>query len=89
MWQSRLPTCTTVVKFYNKYQAKGSKAQLNPETGEQWGAPEVADNLALEELESTRALDERSIDALVAFMRMLTDKRYEPLIEFTETDVSE
>jgi cytochrome c peroxidase len=74
----------TVVKFYNKYQAKGSKAQVNPETGQQWGPPEVAENLALEELESTRALDERSIDALVAFMRMLTDKRYEPLLEFAE-----
>jgi cytochrome c peroxidase len=74
----------TVVKFYNKYQAKGSKAQINPETGESWGAPEVADNLALEELQSTRALDERGIDALVAFMRMLTDKRYEPLLEFED-----
>jgi cytochrome c peroxidase len=72
----------TVVKFYNKYQAKGSKAQINPETGEPWGAPEVADNIALEELQSSRALDERRIDALVAFMRMLTDKRYEPLLEF-------
>ena len=74
----------TVVKFYNKYQAKGSKAQINPETGEQWGAPEVAENLALEELQSTRALDDQRIDALVAFMRMLTDKRYEPLLEMDE-----
>jgi cytochrome c peroxidase len=74
----------TVVKFYNKYQAKGSKAQINPETGEQWGAPEVADNIALEELQSTSALDDRRIDALVAFMRMLTDKRYEPLLEFED-----
>ncbi|MES2626919.1 MAG: cytochrome c peroxidase [Pseudomonadota bacterium] len=74
----------TVVKFYNKYQAKGSKAQINPETDQQWGAPEVANNIALEELQSTRALDERSVDALVAFMRMLTDKRYEPLLEFEE-----
>lgn len=74
----------TVVKFYNKYQAKGSKAQINPETGKQWGEPEVAANIALEELQSTRALDDRSIDALVAFMRMLTDKRYEPLLELAD-----
>jgi cytochrome c peroxidase len=74
----------TVVKFYNKYQAKGSKAQINPETGAPWAPAEVPANLALEELQSTRALDERSIDALVAFMRMLTDKRYEPLLEFAE-----
>jgi len=71
----------TVVVFYNKYLARGSKAQINPETGEVWGEPEVADNLALEKLEFGRALDERSIDALVAFMRMLTDQRYEALVE--------
>jgi cytochrome c peroxidase len=71
----------TVVKFYNKYLARGSKAQINPETGAAWGDPEVAANLATEKLEFGRALDDRSIDALVAFMRMLTDKRYEPVLE--------
>jgi cytochrome c peroxidase len=71
----------TVVKFYNKYLARGSKAQINPETGEPWGDPEVAANLATEKLEFGRALDDRGIDALVAFMRMLTDKRYEPVLE--------
>lgn len=73
----------TVLLFYNKYLARGSKAQINPETGAPWGEPEVAENLALEKLEVGRALDERSIDALLAFMRMLTDRRYEPLLEFT------
>ena len=72
----------TVVLFYNKYLARGSKAQINPETGEIWGTPESAANLALDKLESGRALDSREIDALVAFMRMLTDKRYEPLLQF-------
>ncbi|MEY4640612.1 MAG: hypothetical protein RLZZ227_606 [Pseudomonadota bacterium] len=71
----------TVVKFYNKYNARSSKAQINPETGENWGAPEVADNLALAELESGDALDDKRIDALVAFLRMLTDQRYERLLE--------
>ncbi len=74
----------TVVLFYNKYLTRGSKAQINPETGENWGAPEVAENLALEELESGRALGDEEIDGLVAFMRMLTDKRYEPLLQFQE-----
>lgn len=71
----------TVVLFYNKYLARGSKAQINPETGEDWGPPEVAENLALEELQSGRALSDKEIDGLVAFMRMLTDKRYEPLLQ--------
>jgi cytochrome c peroxidase len=71
----------TVVLFYNKYLARGSKAQVNPETGENWGEPEVAENLALKELESGRALGDKEIDGLVAFMRMLTDKRYEALLQ--------
>jgi cytochrome c peroxidase len=74
----------TVLLFYNKYNTRGRKAQINPETGDNWGEPEVAANLSLKELESGRALDERSIDALLAFMKMLTDKRYEPLLQFQE-----
>ena len=70
----------TVLLFYNKYQARGSKAQINPETGMPWGEPEVANNLSLEQLQSTRVLDERSLDALLAFMQMLTDQRYESLL---------
>lgn len=78
----------TVVLFYNKYLARGGKAQINPETGEDWGAPEVAENLALKELESGRALSAKEIDGLVAFMRMLTDKRYEPLLQFNNSGTS-
>lgn len=74
----------TVLLFYNKYLARGSKAQINPETGQPWGEPEVPENLALDKLEAGRALDQRSIDALLAFMRMLTDKRYEPLLQFEQ-----
>ena len=78
----------TVVLFYNKYLARGGKSQINPETGEDWGAPEVPENLALKELESGRALTAKEIDGLVAFMRMLTDKRYEPLLQFNNSGAS-
>ena len=71
----------TVVLFYNKFNAPGSKAQINPETGEPWGEPEVPATVDLAELEDAPALDERRIDALVAFMKMLTDRRYEHLLE--------
>lgn len=70
----------TVVLFYNKYNSKNAKRQINPETGERWRAPEVPDNLALKELETGPALDDRRIDALVAFMKTLTDARYEQLL---------
>lgn len=72
----------TVVLFYNKYNTRSSSAQINPETGEVWREPEVSENIALEELQSAPALDERRIDALIAFMRLLTDRRYEALLEF-------
>lgn len=72
----------TVMLFYNKYLARGSRAQINPETGEAWGEPETAANIAHDKLEAGRALDDRGVDALVAFMRMLTDQRYEALLEF-------
>lgn len=70
----------TVIAFYNKYNSRLAKRQINPETGAPWGPPEVADNLSLTELESGPALDDRRIDALVAFLRTLTDRRYEPLL---------
>ena len=71
----------TVVLFYNKYNTRSPKRQINPETGQQWQPPEVAENLSLKELETGPALDNRRIDALVAFMKMLTDQRYEHLLE--------
>ncbi len=71
----------TVVLFYNKFNTRNDSAQINPETGDVWGEPEVAENISITELESAPALDERRINALVAFMRLLTDRRYEPLIE--------
>jgi len=71
----------TVVLFYNKYNSKSSKRQINPETGEKWRLPEVGENISLKELETGPALKNRRIDALVAFMKTLTDKRYEHLLK--------
>ncbi|WP_404419143.1 cytochrome-c peroxidase [Marinospirillum sp.] len=71
----------TVVLFYNKYNSRSPARQINPETGEPWADPEVPENLSMELLESGPALDDRRIDALVAFMKTLTDQRYEHLLE--------
>lgn len=70
----------TVVLFYDKYNSRSKKRQINPETGLEWGVPEVAENLALEELQTGPALKKKRIDALVAFMKTLTDQRYEHLL---------
>ena len=71
----------TVVLFYDKYNSRSAKRQINPETGKAWGNPEVAENISLKELESGPALKEKRVDALVAFMQTLTDQRYEHLVK--------
>ena len=70
----------TAVLFYNKYNSKSAKRQINPETGEPWGDPEVPGTLSMEELTHGPALDDKRIDALVAFLKTLTDRRYEHLL---------
>lgn len=70
----------TVVLFYNKYNSRAPRRQIDPETGAAWATPEVSENLSLKELEIGPALDDRRIDALVAFLKTLTDRRYEHLL---------
>lgn len=70
----------TVIAFYNKYNSKSPARQIDPETGAPWAPPEVAANIARDRLEQGPALDDRRIDALVAFLATLTDRRYEDLI---------
>lgn len=71
----------TVILFYNKYNSKKKSRQINPETGRRWAPPEVSDNIDMEKLESGPALDDNRIDALIAFLKTLTDRRYEPLLD--------
>jgi cytochrome c peroxidase len=67
----------TVILFYNKFNSKAPKRQINPETSAAWAPPETDGTLSLTELESGPALKDREIDALVAFLKTLTDRRYE------------
>lgn len=70
----------TTVLFYVKYNSKKKSRQIDPETGQTWAAPEVPENIAMTELTSGPALDDKRVDALVAFLKTLTDKRFEHLI---------
>lgn len=70
----------TVILFYNSYNTKRPERHINPETGAPFDPPEVAQNLSRTELETGPALDDQRIDALVAFLKTLTDARYEPLL---------
>lgn len=70
----------TVVLFYNKYNSVAEARQINPETGEPFGPPPVPETLAEVELTEGPALKDREIDAIVAFLKTLTDARYEHLL---------
>jgi cytochrome c peroxidase len=70
----------TVIQFYNKYNSRSEVAQINPETNERWGESELSANISITELESGSFLDERRVSALVAFLKLLTDRRYEALL---------
>lgn len=71
----------TVILFYNIYNTKSAARLINPETGAAFGPPPVPDTLALKELEHGPALEDNRIDALVAFLKTLTDARYEHLLQ--------
>ncbi|MDF1620224.1 cytochrome-c peroxidase [Pseudothioclava nitratireducens] len=71
----------SVIVFYNKYNSRLDESQINPETGQPFGPPEIAENISLSDLEHGPALDDFAIDAIVAFLETLTDARYEHLLE--------
>ncbi|MNC98779.1 Methylamine utilization protein MauG precursor [compost metagenome] len=71
----------TAVRFYSRYTVRNSFTELNPETGAPWDPPEVTGTVDREELGLGQPLDESRIDDLVAFLRLLTDRRYEPLLD--------
>lgn len=70
----------TVIEFYDHFLTE-SVHTINPETGLAWAAPEVAETVSTQELADGNKLDADEVEALVCFLRTLTDERFEPLIE--------
>ena len=71
----------TVVLFYNQYNTVVETRKTNPETGALFRPPEIAENLSMKELTHGPALNDQRVDAIVAFLKSLTDQRYEHLLE--------
>ena len=68
----------TVILFYDHFN--NQKREVNPETGKAWDTPEVNNALALKDKAfKAPPLKDAEVDALVAFLKTLTDKRYESL----------
>ena len=71
---------STVVEFYDKYV--NEERTINPETGKAWSKPEVeVGETDMKLLKEAKALSDKKVKALVAFMNALTDKRYEGLVK--------
>ena len=69
----------TVIRFYDHFLT-GTSNSLNPETGVAWADPEVADTISTTELQDGSVLSDDDVEALVCFLRTLTDARYESLL---------
>jgi cytochrome c peroxidase len=69
----------TVLEFYD-HMGVGNRP-INPETNQPWGEPNVKETINHSDLKDTKELTDEKIDALEAFLRMLTDKRYEHLLK--------
>ena len=68
----------TVLIFYNTYLIN---TPTNPETGRPWGEADVDANISTDLLSQGQPLSQLHIDALIAFMRALTDERYAHLLD--------
>ncbi len=69
----------TVLLFHQRLSPDGP--QIDPETGQPWVSPEVPANLALDKLRTAPALNESETAALIAFLKTLTDRHYERLLD--------
>lgn len=72
---------STVMLFYNHFNETGNAGQLNPETGAPWQDANFPDHVVLDKLRSGFPLSPMQIEALTAFLRMLTDQQYEHLLD--------
>jgi cytochrome c peroxidase len=72
----------TVVAFYNQYVVQNEVSATNPETGAPWGPSEFPTTIDRARLRVGQPMDDERVAVLVAFLRTLTDQRYEHLLEF-------
>jgi cytochrome c peroxidase len=70
----------TAIVFYNRFLLRNAESRINPETGQPWREPEVPGTVDLELLEAGQPLTRERVAQLVAFLKTLTDARYEHLL---------
>ena len=68
----------TVILFYDKFNNEART--LNPETGMPWREAEVPETVNTTELDGA-ILSDDDVEALIAFLKILTDERYEDQLD--------
>ena len=76
----------TAIMFYNQYMVRNYVSDTNPETGEPWAKPEVAESVDVDLLRQGQPIDDGRASALIAFLETLTDLRYEALLKKPSRD---
>ncbi len=71
----------TAILYYNRFLLGNEESLVNPETGRRWGPAEVPDTVDVELLRGGQPLTAKRVHYLVAFLKTLTDARYEHLLE--------
>jgi cytochrome c peroxidase len=71
----------TAIVFYNKYLVLTPQSRTNPETGHPWDPAEFPTTIDIELLNQGQPIDEGRATALIAFLKTLTDLRYEHLLD--------
>lgn len=69
----------TVIEFYDHMAGLGH--HTNPETGQPWGDNDHNSTINHAVLKATKALSDAKIEGIEAFLKTLTDKRYEHLVK--------
>ena len=78
----------TSIEFYDFISGKGTHT-INNETGKVWGTNDFSETINHTKLSKTKILTDSDIDSLIAFLRTLTDKKYEHLMRpFNPTGTS-
>ena len=72
---------STAIFFYGKFTLSNAESQINPETGEPWGEPEVTETVEVELLSQGQPINRRRAELIATFLRTLTDQRYEALLQ--------
>ena len=72
---------STAILFYNRFLVDSPASRTNPETGEPWGEADAPATVAHDLLAAGQPLSERRVRQIEAFLRTLTDRRYEHLLE--------